>query len=33
MGFHTRYFSFNLARYKRTLLPSWQFDGTISLEI
>lgn len=31
-GIHLKFFSFNIARYKRSLLPSWHFDGTISLE-
>jgi|GEM_PF-3464084 len=32
-GIHFKYFSFNVARYKRSLLPTWHFDGTLSVEI
>lgn len=32
-GIHFKYFSFNVARYKRSLLPTWHFDGTIFMEI
>jgi hypothetical protein len=32
-GVNLKFLSINLARYKRSLLPTWHFDGTISLEI
>ena len=32
-GVHLKYFSFNVARYERALLPTWQVDGALSLEI
>jgi hypothetical protein len=32
-GIHTKYFSINLARYTRTILPNWHFDGTLSVEL
>lgn len=32
-GIHFKYFSFNVARYKRSLLATWHFDGTISVEL
>jgi hypothetical protein len=31
-GIHSKFVTFNVARYTRTLLPTWHFDGTISLE-
>ncbi len=32
-GIHLKYFSINIARYKRSIVPTWHFDGTISVEI
>lgn len=32
-GIHTKYFSLNLARYTRTILPSWHVEGTLSVEL
>ncbi len=32
-GIRTRFFSLNFARYVQAILPTWQFDGTFSMEI
>ena len=32
-GVHLRFMSFNVARYTRSLLPSWDFDGTFTWEL
>lgn len=31
-GINVKYFSLNIARYKNTLLPTWHYDATFSLE-
>jgi len=32
-GIYFKYLTFNVARYKRSLLSTWHFDGTLSLEL